>query len=134
MFKVSETTTFGFSTSKTTTKSDKHTMTYSGTISANVKPNESVCVVLEATMKQYEAAWEADVCFDGYFRCQYGKRCDGHYYHYHHFWTALHDKRCQTLKGTAKNNSYSTSKAEIYPGTCEELGYKTNLSAIAIGA
>jgi len=119
VMKVTSTTTFSVSTSTTTSNTKTEERSYSNSVSVDVQPGETVCAVLEVNTVSYDSQFEVDVCFDGYMRCQYADRCNGHYYWY--TWLGQYDRsqRCGTIAGRASTNSESNAHARAYKGACQ---------------
>merc|ERR1712050_73584 len=114
---VSSKDTFSFSSSSTNSQRDSVTRSFANSVSASIPPHQSVCAYLDVDTLTYNSQFTIEVCVTGGFRCQYSKRCNGHYYWYGDL-SDVDGSNCFILTGTAHANQAVSGHARIEPGAC----------------
>lgn len=118
VLKVTSKTTFGFSSSRTQSKQDSSSRTFSNSIQAEIAPNTCVCGKEEVNTMVYDSTFTVDVCVTGAFRCSYSSRCNGHYYWYVPLSKLGNAKTCYTMTGHARSNQDISGQAQVNKGKC----------------
>lgn len=124
---VGSQTTIGLSVTGTHTTDETHRQGHELSGSVTVPPNTEVCVKMEVDVISGVAQFEVPVCLRGYIRCEYGWRCNGHYY-----WFAWQSE-CHPVTGTVRSRQGLHARLIQTDGRCERDAPGVQLADLVIG-
>lgn len=127
IMQVSETTTFSMDVTHSKTHTDTKAQTFSAGVDVPIPTGKKACAVLKVDTKEFDSTFHIPVCIDGYFRCQYAKQCNKHYFWYPKI-SSYFSTTCRDVSGTARGNTASCEHIDLVKGRCPSASVNSTLS------